>query len=94
MYPYLKNALYTDTDSVFLPQKLGLKAEEVGKGLGKFKVENELIHYAIFPGPKLYFLEKGDGTILSKSKGFKGVLTKDDYIQLYDDGIVEVIDER
>lgn len=93
MYPYLKDALYTDTDSVIYPQDLSTKIE-VGKGLGKFKTEGGLITHAIFPSSKLYFLEKEDGTIVSKSKGITIDLSKNDYLKLYNECIVEVIDER
>lgn len=93
MYTHIQKAYYTDTDSVFLPKELAFKSE-VGNGIGKFKAENGLITHAIFPAPKLYFLEREDGTIISKSKGFKGVLSKNDYISLYSEGIVEVMDER
>ena len=92
MYPYLKHSAYTDTDSVFLPEPLDDPL--VGKGLGKFKDEYGLIKHAIFPSPKLYYLELASGKIISKKKGFSGSITKLDYIELYNGNAISVIDKR
>lgn len=92
MYPYIVNSIYTDTDSVFISKPLNENL--VGKDLGMFKAEHGLIINAIFPNPKLYFLEKSDGSIVSKRKGFSGKLSKSDYLELYNGGVLDVIDNR
>lgn len=91
MYKHIQEAFYTDTDSIFLSKEL---KSNVGTEIGLFKQEYGLITHAIFAGAKMYYLEKEDGTIISKSKGFKGLLSKNDYISLYNDEKVHVMDER
>jgi hypothetical protein len=90
MYKYKtipgNTCFYTDTDSVFL--QYPLNPENVSKEIGKMKLEY-VAKEAIFVSPKSYFIEKYDGTTLSKFKGFKvnGVpnsekITRDDYYSL------------
>lgn len=96
MYNYIKNSLYTDTDSIFIKEPLN--GNVVGSGLGKFKLEyGGLIKNAIFPSAKLYLLEtnkKGKEKFISKRKGFSGRLSDFEYLELYKGGGVEVFDTR
>lgn len=94
MYKYKtipgNECFYSDTDSVFLQHPLDPKY--VNKEIGKMKLEY-IAKEAIFISPKSYYIEKDDGTTLSKFKGFKvkGLpenekLTRDDfYAQLFKD---------
>jgi hypothetical protein len=93
MYPYLINdCYYTDTDSLFVSKELNPSI--VGKKLGMFKNEYGLIKHAIFPSPKLYYLELENGSIISKQKGFKTKLSMFEYFELYNGNAISIIDER
>jgi DNA polymerase elongation subunit (family B) len=92
MYPFLSNAYYSDTDSVFLDYPLN--KDFIGSDIGQFKLEyGGLIKKAIFPGSKLYLLDTNYG-IISKSKGYSGKLSLSDYITLYKADVIRVTDTR
>jgi len=92
MYPWIIDSAYTDTDSIYLPYKL--PSNMVGKGLGKFKLENGgMINKAMFISPKLYYLSTVNGEV-SKTKGVSVEITKYDFITLLNGGSVNVEDER
>jgi len=92
MYPYLANAYYSDTDSVFLDHPLN--NDLIGSGIGQFKLEyGGMIKKAIFPASKLYLLDTNCG-IVSKSKGYSGKLSLSDYISLYKADLIKVTDTR
>lgn len=81
-----------DTDSVILSSPLN--STLIGNAIGKFKLEYPLIKEALFISPKLYFLELDNGKVISKGRGYSGKLTKYDYLQLYNDNIINVVDKR
>jgi len=92
MYSHLVNPYYSDTDSLFIDKPLD--SSLIGKELGKFKQEyNGVINNALFISPKLYLLELENKNIV-KSKGYSGDLTKLDFINLYNDGILHLENER
>lgn len=84
MYPFIENSFYSDTDSIVINYKLNNSL--LGKDLGLFKMEYENINEALFPAPKLYYLQLQNGEIISKRKGFSTPLTKMDYKNLLIDG--------
>lgn len=92
MYPHIINSYYTDTDSIVLDKPLS--PHLLGTRLGEFKQEYGKIVSAIFPGPKLYFLELENGKIVTKGKGYSGEISKYDYIQLFSGSSVKLIDTR
>ena len=66
MYPHLANAYYTDTDSILIDFRLNLNF--IGKNIGLFKLEYDgLNKKALFPAPKLYFIDTNLG-LVSKSR--------------------------
>lgn len=79
----LKNGLelfYSDTDSLVLNGPL----PEIyldSATLGKLKLEYK-IKEGIFVMPKVYYLETSEGKIVTKCKGYSGLLTREDYINL------------
>lgn len=83
---------YSDTDSIVLQKPLNPYL--LGNNIGPFKQEYPLIKNTLFISPKLYFLELDNGKFISKGKGYSGKLTKFDYLQLYNDNIIEVVDIR
>jgi hypothetical protein len=83
---------YGDTDSGVLEKPLS--SNLLGNEIGQFKLEYPKILKAFFISPKLYFLELENGKIISKGRGYSGKLTMLDYIELYNNKVVEVIDKR
>nr|AGA14231.1 truncated DNA polymerase [Rhizophagus irregularis] len=71
---------YSDTDSLVvngtLPENMIDSAT-----LGKLKLEHTFKE-GIFVMPKVYYLELEDGTAITKTKGFPGSLTKEQYLAL------------
>ncbi len=71
---------YSDTDSLVvngpLPEDMIDSAT-----LGKLKLEHTFKE-GIFVMPKVYYLELEDGTVITKTKGFPGSLTKEQYLAL------------
>lgn len=61
------NVYYTDTDSIFIDQKL--PDSYIGSGLGYLKQEYSLIEEAYFLGPKVYGLKLINGDEVVKFKG-------------------------
>lgn len=72
-------AIYTDTDSVVLRQKL--PQSMVGKKLGDMKLEH-IIQEGIFIAPKTYALKTVEGRLITKAKGVNIPLTWQNYVDL------------
>lgn len=72
---------YSDTDSLILDGALPENWIHSAT-LGKLKLEH-IFKEGIFVMPKVYYLEKEDGTIVSKVKGFPGKLSKAQYLELF-----------
>ena len=68
---------YSDTDSIVINKEL--PESEVGKEIGKFKLEY-VIKKAIFIAPKVYGLITSDGTEVIKVKGVRSEYLKDFHI--------------
>ena len=68
---------YSDTDSIVINKEL--PESEVGKEIGKFKLEY-VIKKAIFIAPKVYGLITTDGTEVIKVKGVRSEYLKDFHI--------------
>jgi len=65
---YQDNLYYSDTDSLVLDCKLS--EDQVGTGLGLFKLEHE-VDEGVFISPKVYALSNKDGSTVIKVKGLK-----------------------
>ncbi|POG53951.1 DNA polymerase B [Rhizophagus irregularis DAOM 181602=DAOM 197198] len=74
------NLFYSDTDSLILDGPLPENYIHSAT-LGKLKLEH-IFKEGIFVMPKVYYLEKEDGSIVSKVKGFPGKLSKAQYLEL------------
>ena len=83
---------YGDTDSAILEKPLN--SSKIGNEIGQFKLEYPTIRKAYFIGPKLYMLELEDGSLVCKCRGHSGNLTYLDYLELYNGGIINTINER
>src|ERR1700727_3378030 len=74
------NLYYSDTDSLILENKLSTK--DIGKELGKWKLEGEILK-GIFVRSKLYMYEDINGNIKKVASGVNAKeLTYQDYIDL------------
>ncbi len=83
MSKYKENLYYSDTDSLYLDTRLS--NELVGSGLGKFKLENEILD-ALFITSKCYALKLNDEKYVFKMSGMPSEnlkLTWEDYIEAY-----------
>lgn len=92
MYPYIRDSVYTDTDSTYRTSPLNNNI--VGNKLGQFKLEQDSIKTAIFPSNKLYILILEDGFIISKTKGFSAGLSLSEFKELYNSNTINVTDVR
>lgn len=92
MYPYIRDSVYTDTDSTYRTSPLNNNI--VGNKLGQFKLEQDSIKTAIFPSNKLYILILEDGQIISKTKGFSAGLSLSEFKELYNSNTINVTDVR
>lgn len=73
------NVYYSDTDSLFVDHKI----DDAGDKLGQLKLEYP-VKYGIFIAPKLYYIDKGDGSYVFKGKGINAKeLNKEDYMKMY-----------
>lgn len=92
MYPWIINSAYTDTDSIFVDQKL--PNYMVGKSIGKFKQEyGGAIYKAMFVGPKFYYLNTVNGDII-KTKGISTNISKVEFLDLLKGESLKVTDNR
>jgi len=83
---------YSDTDSIVLEKPL--ENYEINNKIGNLKLEYPKINEALFISPKLYLLELDDGKLIAKGRGYSGSLCKWDYMQLYNEDCITVIDKR
>lgn len=79
------NLYYMDTDSIIIDKEL--PENLVGKEIGQMKLEN-IVKEGYFIGPKIYYEDLGN-KFISKCKGIGNLLTKDDFIKLYNGQSVE-----
>lgn len=82
------NIYYSDTDSLVLNGPLPPEVCDSTK-LGMLKLENKFTE-GIFVIPKVYYLELGDGSTITKCKGYSGKLSKSQYITLLEGNFLEL----
>jgi len=83
---------YSDTDSVILQNPLTNYA--IDNKIGNLKLEYPKIKEGYFLAPKLYLLELENGSHIAKGRGYSGKLSKMDYMKLYNEENIKIIDRR